>query len=104
MAFQVSVTCTEQDRTQGHPRSALEKQPDNAERGAAEGEGVLGAGGLLVDGPEAGEGVELVGERDGDGEGRGGDGVGGAEGRVVLGGGGGDGGGLPCPLRRSIRP
>ena len=72
--------------------------PDHAQRGAAKREGVLRAGRLLVDRPEAGQGVELVGERHGDGDGGGRDGVGGAEGGVVLGGGGGDGGRLPCPL------
>ena len=43
----------------------FQNDADDAKCGAAQGEGVLGAGRLLVDGPEAGEKIQLVGERNG---------------------------------------
>ena len=48
--------------------AVLEHDADDAERGAAERIRVLGARGLLVDGPEARERVELVGKSDGNGD------------------------------------
>src|SRR4029079_11588975 len=45
----------------------LQHGADDAEGGAAQRVRILGAGGLLVDGPEAHQHVELVGKRDGDG-------------------------------------
>ncbi len=46
--------------------TVLQHDADDAESGAAERVRVLGAGRLLVDGPEANQHVELVGESDGD--------------------------------------
>src|SRR5690606_28730627 len=76
------------------PQLVLQHQPDHTQSGAAQGEGVLGAGRLLVDGEEADEGVELVGQRDGDGQGGGGDGVQGPLRLVVVADGVGDGVGV----------
>jgi hypothetical protein len=44
----------------------LQRQPDHAQRRAAQRIRVFRAGRLLVDGPEADQRVELVGERHGD--------------------------------------
>ena len=75
-------------------RRLLEHQPDHAQRRAPQRERVLRARGLLVDGEEADEGVELVGQGDGDGQGRGRDRVRRALRLVVVADGVGDGVGL----------
>ena len=62
----------------------LEDQTDDAERRAAKREGVLRAGGLLVDRPEADQRIELVGERHGDGDRVGGHAVGRSDRPVVI--------------------
>ena len=69
----------------------LQDDADDAEGGAAQRERVFRAGRLLVDGPEADEHVELVGERDRDGDGIRGNGVRRPLRLVVLGDGVGDG-------------
>src|SRR5208283_446625 len=55
---------------QRQAQAILQYDADDAERGAPQREGVLAAGRLLVDRPEASERVELVGERDRDRHGR----------------------------------
>ena len=45
-------------------QSALEQDAQYAERGAAQAERVLGAGGALLDREDADEGIDLVGERE----------------------------------------
>ncbi|MND87538.1 hypothetical protein D3C80_795390 [compost metagenome] len=52
--------------TQGEPHPVLQHQPDHAQSRAAQGVGVAGAGGLFVDGEEADQGVQLLGDGDGD--------------------------------------
>ncbi|MNJ31258.1 hypothetical protein D3C77_258860 [compost metagenome] len=59
-----------------HPHPILQHQPDHAQRGAAQGVGVLRARGLFVDGEEADQGVQLFGHGDGDRDRGGRDGVG----------------------------
>src|SRR5690606_37913675 len=44
----------------------LDRDAQRADRGAAQTEWILGAAGLLADREDAGERVELVGERDGE--------------------------------------
>ena len=68
--------CAENELQQAQANAVLENQPDDAERRAAERKGVLGAGRLLVDRPEADQRIELVGERHGDGDRVGGHAVG----------------------------
>ncbi|MNI25118.1 hypothetical protein D3C73_787570 [compost metagenome] len=58
-----------------HPHPILQHQPDHAQRGAAQGVGVLRARGLFVDGEEADQGVQLFGHGDGDRDRGGRDGV-----------------------------
>ena len=53
---------------QRQPQFVLDDDADDAERGAAQRVGVLAAGRLFVDRPEADQRVDLVGERDGDGD------------------------------------
>ena len=69
---------------QRQPHPILDHQPDHAQSRAAQRIGVLAAGRLLVDRPEADEGVELVGERHSDRDRIGRDAVGGAERLVVF--------------------
>ena len=55
-----------QQHGERQPQFILDHDADDAEGGAAQCIGVLGAGRLLVNQPEADQGVELVGERRGD--------------------------------------
>ena len=77
----------------------VDDDADHPQRRAAQGEGIAGAGGLFVDGPEAGEEVELVGERHRDRDGFGRNAVRRAERLVMIGDGVGDGGGFALRQR-----
>ncbi len=83
----------------GDPSVILQNQSDHPQRRAAQGEGILRPGGLFVNGEEADEGVELVGQGHGHRQGGGGHGVGGALGLVVVADGVGDGVSSPFPSR-----
>ena len=69
---------------ESQPYPVLQQNPDHAQGRAAQGEGVFRARRLFIDGPEADERVDLVGERDGDGDGVRGDAIAGALRFVVI--------------------
>ena len=76
---------------------AGQDQPDHTESRPAQSEGVLGAGGLLVNGPEAGQQVDLVRQRHRHRDRRIGHRIRGSERRIMLLRRGGDGGAFPGP-------
>ena len=73
-----------EDAVQVQPQAVFHDQADDAERGAAQRVGVLGAGRLFVDREEADQGIQLVGQRHGDADRRGRAAVVGAERLVML--------------------
>ena len=60
-----------QQRQQFEPQAVFANDPDDAQGGAAQREGIAGASRPLVDGEEAGELVQLVRQGDGNGDRRG---------------------------------
>ena len=60
-----AIRSGECERLQRQSRARLQQYADHAERCTAQGIGVAAAGGLLVDGEEAHQGVQLVGQRHG---------------------------------------
>ena len=86
-----------EDAAQFQPQAVFHDQADDAECGAAERVGVLGAGRLFIDREEAHEGIQLVGQCHGDADRGGRTAVVGAQRLVMLRDGVGDRGGRPSP-------
>ena len=74
-----------EQRRQRQPQLVLDDQTNDPQGGSAQGEGVLAAGRLLVDGEHADQAVELVGQGDAEADRRRGAAVVRSLGRIVLG-------------------